>query len=215
MDQKKLIIGGGIALFLIAILIGSCIQMNSLQQEGVQRETELNQQYLTAQNELSTYTSTFYETIGVANLKSDKMDQIITDAVKGRYDSQGSAQPDRAQLFSAIKEAYPSLDLSIYDKIVDQIRAGRKAFQAQQDKLIDMLRAYDNWRASGLFQPWFIRHLGFPSEHLEARIGKDVKHGADARDQMWLIVTTSDTKRAYETGTQDPLAVPGANPGKK
>ena len=213
MNKKWLVIGGIAALAIIIVLyvIG---KMSSLQQEGVRMETQLNAQYVSNQNELSTYTSTFYETIGVANLKSDKMDQIITDAVKGRYEGHTSARPGQGQLFSAISEAYPNLDLNVYDKIVEQIKAGRESYKQQQNKLLGMIATYDNWRASGLFQPAFIRFLGFPSDHLEARIGKDVKHGKDALEQMKLIVTTSSTQNAYETGTQDPLTVPGANPKK-
>ncbi len=197
---------------LAALVIGVISLFNyasGLQKEGVAQETSLNAQYLANQNELSTYVSKFYETIGVANLKSDKMDQIITDAVKGRYENNSSAQPGRGQLFSAIQEAYPNADLSVYDRIIDQINSGREAYKAKQDKLVDMLRAYDAWRKSGLIQPAIIRTMGFPSDALEARIGTDVKHGAAAEEQMWLIVTTTSTSQAYQTGHQDPLQVPG------
>ena len=203
---------------LAALVIGVISVFNfasNLQQSGVAQETALNAQYLANQNELSTYISKFYETIGVANLKSDKMDQIITDAVKGRYQGNSSAQPGRGQLFSAISEAYPNADLSIYDRIIDQINSGREAYKAKQDKLVDMLRGYDQWRKSGLIQPIIIRTIGFPSDALEARIGTDVKRGSAAEEQMWLIVTTTSTSQAYQTGHQDPLQVPGGKPTSK
>jgi hypothetical protein len=201
----------GALLLLLIIGGGSCYgTMNSIQQEGVAQETALSAQYLDNQNELSSYKASFYEQIGVANLKSEKMDQILEDAVKGRYDGNSSAQPDRGQLFSAIVEAYPDLKgLDIFDKIVDHIRAGREAYKQKQSKLLDMLRAYDRWRGSGIIHSRLVKMAGFPSEHLEARIGTSVKRGAEARDQMYLIVTTADTKKAYETGTDEPLQVPG------
>lgn len=208
--MKTLIIVGAIIGALILGVLGIYGYANGIQQEGVARETELNAQYLDNQNELSTYISKFYETIGVANLKSDKMDQILLDAVKGRYEGHTSAQPGQGQLFSSIKEAYPNIDLSIYDRILDQISAGRDAYKQKQSKLLDMLRSYDKWRESGIIQSRIISAMGLPSNHLEARIGTSVKHGSDARDQMYLIVLTQSTTDAYNSGHLDPLQVPGA-----
>lgn len=213
--MKTLIIVGAILGALILGAIGLYGYANGLQQEAVARETELNAQYLDNQNELSTYISKFYETIGVANLKSDKMDQILLDAVKGRYEGHSSAQPGQGQLFSAIQEAYPNIDLSIYDRIVDQIASGRDAYKQKQSKLLDMLRAYDKWRESGLIQSRIIAAMGVPSERLEARIGTSVKRGAEARDQMYLIVLTKSTTDAYNSGQLDPLSIPGARTEKK
>lgn len=197
-------------LFIFGVSIFSTL--NSYQKDGVSQETALSAQYLDNQNELSSYIATFYETIGVANLKSDKMDKILTDAVKGRYDGKTSAQPGQGQLFSAIVEAYPDIQnaMGIYDKIVDFIRAGREAFKQKQTKLLSMLQTYDNWRQSGLIRPAVLRVMGFPSDALEARIGSNVKRGAAARDQMYLIVLTGDALKAYETGRQDPLPIPGS-----
>ena len=105
--MKALIISGAILGALVLGAIGIYGYANGLQKEGVARETELNAQYLDNQNELSTYISKFYETVGIANLKSDKMDQILLDAVKGRYEGHTSAQVGQGQLFSAINFTRP------------------------------------------------------------------------------------------------------------
>src|SRR5262245_44510450 len=68
--NKGLIIGGAVVGLLLIIIIGFVGCASSAKTDGVRMETSLNAQYLDNQNELSTYTSTFYETIGVANLKS-------------------------------------------------------------------------------------------------------------------------------------------------
>lgn len=205
---SAIVLGG-----LLAVGIGFYAKINTLRNEGIPIESGLNAQYLDNQNQLSAYISEFYETVGVANLKSDKMDTILVDAMKGRYEGNSSAQVGRGQLFSSIKEAYPNLDLSIYDRIIDLIHAGREHYKQAQSKLLDMLRSYDNWRSTGIVQSWIIKNiLGFPSERLEARIGTQVTRGAAARDQMYLIVTTADTQKAYQTGTMDPLQIPGAKP---
>ena len=184
--------------------------VNSTRNEGIGLETQLNAQYLANQNELSTFVSSFYEQVGVANLKSAKMDEIITDAVKGRYEGEGGGGYGQGSpFFSAIVESYPDVKgLDIYDKIVSFIQSGRESYKNKQDKLLDQMRAYDTWTKTGLVRSQVVATLGFPSENLEARVGTKVVTGVAAREQMLLIVTTSDTKKAYETGTMEPLKVP-------
>lgn len=201
---------GAIAVLFIFVSVSIYSTFNTIQQEGVDQETALTAQYLDNQNELSSYVSGFYEQIGVANLKSDKMDQILLDAVKGRYDGKTSAQPGQGQLFSAIKEAYPDLaGLNIYDKIVDYVRAGRESYKQKQSKLLDMLRAYDRWRQSGIIHSKLVTLTGFPSHALRAQIGTNATFGEQALSQMYVIVLTSDAIKAYQTGVQDPLPMPG------
>src|SRR5262249_3011764 len=144
--------GLGIVVALIAGAFSIYSYFNTLQQQGVDYETQLNAQYLDNQNILSAYKSTIYEQAGIANLKSDKLDQIITDAVKGRYEGHTSAQPGQGQLFSAITEAYPNIDLNVYDKIAEQVAKGREGYRATQTKLLTMLQGYDKWRQSGIIQ---------------------------------------------------------------
>jgi len=183
--------------------------VNDTRSEGIRMETSLNAQYLDNQNELSSFKASFYEQIGVANLKSDKLDQIIEDAVKGRYE--GNMQPGTGgAMFSAITEAYPDLkgQLDLYDRIVDFVKSGREQYKQKQSKLITMLQAYDLWRQDGLVKSFFLGKF-FPSDALKARIGSNVKSGPQALEQMYLIVLTSDTKKAFETGVDEPMQVPG------
>lgn len=208
-------VGGLIALAIVAAAaIGGFMMygfINSLRSESVAREYALNAQYLSNQNYLSAYISGFYEQLGVAKAKSDKLDQILTDAVKGRYEDSGGFKANGA-FFSAIVEAYPDLaGLNVYDKIVDYVASQREGYRGIQDKLLDMLRSYDTWRQDGLIQSKIVSGiLGIPSERLEARIGTDVKRGLEARERMYTIVLASQAKKAYETGTLEPLQVPSS-----
>ena len=204
---KGLIITLGVVAALVVVAISLYGYVNNMRSAGITHETALNAQYLDNQNELSSFKSSFYEQVGVANLKSDKLDQILEDAVKGRYE--GKMEPGTGgSMFSAITEAYPDLkgQLDLYDRIVDFVRAGREAYKQKQSKLLDQLRAYDKWRQDGIVKSV----LGIPSDALEARIGTKVPRGVAARDQMYVIVLTSDTKKAYETGVDEPMQVPGA-----
>jgi len=199
-----------VAVLVIVVVVFSTF--NGVQKEGVDKETALNAQYLDNQNELGAFISTFYEQLGIADRKSDKLNQILTEAVKGRYEGETSAQPGQGQLFSAISEAYPDLtqNLSVYDKVLDTVSSGRQSYKNKQSKLLDMLRSYDRWRTRGILHKALVGMAGYPSDGLEARIGTKVVHGKDARDQMYLIVLPSDAAEAYTTGTMEPMTIPPA-----
>lgn len=201
-----------VVLIVLAVLglsvLGVYGYVNGLRSESVRQETGLNTQYLSNQNYLSTFISGFYEQVGVADRKSERLETILTEAIKGRYD-EGGFSADGA-FFAAVVEAYPQLgDVQIYDKIVDYVASQREGYRNIQDKLLDMLRTYDAWRQDGLIQSRIIAGiLGVPTERLEARIGEDVVRGTDARERMYRIVLASQAREAYETGTMEPLALP-------
>jgi len=197
---------GGLIVLLLIVAGGFYGWFNGLQKDAVTQENALNAQYLDNQNYLSSYISGFYEMVGVANVKSDKMDQILTDAVKGRYGKNGfSAQ---GAFFSAVKEAYPDLaGLNVFDKITDYVAAKREGYKSMQSKLLDMLRSYDTWRQSGIIRSLLLKNvLQIPSTtRLIARIGTQQWKGQAALDKMYEIVLVSEAKKAYETGEMKPL----------
>lgn len=183
---------------------------NGIRNEGITRERQLGAQYLDNQNWLSAYISGFYEQAGVLRAQSDVLDQILLDAVKGRYDDGGFAVG--SPMFAAIVEAYPEAGvaelMANWGKLQDYISAGREGYRNQQSKLLDMLRGYDTWRETGFVKSTVARVLGFPSNSLEARVGEMVLTGEFARQKMYQIVLTSEAIKAYETGTMEPLKVP-------
>ena len=198
------------------LLIGCCLlvsvygYVNNIWNEGVAQERQLTAQYLDNQNELSAYISGFYELVGVAQAEGEVLDQILLDAVKGRYDEAGFAVD--SPLFAAIAEAYPEAGvaelMANWGKVQDYISAGREAYKAKQSKLLDQLRVYDTWRQTGLIRRSIVQILGFPSQNLEARVGQLALTGEMARIKMYQIVLTSEAIEAYETGVMDPLQVP-------
>lgn len=201
---------------LSALLLGCCLlfgaytTVNNIWNEGLAQERQLTSQYLDNQNELSAYISGFYEMVGLAQAQSDVLDQILLDAVKGRYDEGGFAVD--SPMFTAVVEAYPEAGaaelLSNWGKIQDYVRAGRERYKAKQSKLLDQLRVYDTWRQTGLIRRSIVQILGFPSQNLEARVGDLVLTGQMARVKMYQIVLTSEAIEAYETGVMEPLEVP-------
>lgn len=178
-------------------------KVNSEYNAGMSMETRLSEQYQRNQAQLDASTKKIVESVGIANLKSEKMRQIISDAVKGRYE--GKMEPGTGgAMFSAIKEAYPQIDLAVYDKIVDLINGEREAFKNAQTLLLSQLQTYKTWRKTDIIRQWFVVKY-FPSSNLEARIGTKVYTGAQALEQMQLIVTSDGTDDAFNTGKQGPI----------
>jgi len=201
-----------VSMFLfVVVLLGSIYSyVNGLYSASVSYETQLNVQYLSNQNYLSAYISGFYEKLELVKFQSEKLNQVLLDAVKGRYDKGGFKVG--SSFFTVIREAYPEQSLAglmkSFDKVNNYISAGREGYRAVQDKLLDQLRAYDKWRESGIVQRLIVGDvLGVPSERLEARIGANVYKGKVARDKMYTLVLASDARKAYETGTMEPLKV--------
>lgn len=207
----KIGLGGIIAIVILCIVIlgGASFYsfLNTLRNQSVDYENRLNAQYLANQAYLSAFVAGFYEQMGVAGMKSDKMDKILMDAVKGRYEQQGGFKNPEGAFFSAIKEAYPDVSgLNIYDKIIDYVSSKREGYRADQEKLLDMLRSYDSWRQKGIVQSFMVESvLHIPSNRLEARIGDNVTRSLAARDQMYRIVLTEGIAEAYQTGKMKPL----------
>lgn len=199
------LVAGGTVAAIAAIAF--FVALNGNQKDMVRREQALSAQYQDNQNELSTYISTIKETIGVADRNTEALDQVLADAIKGRYDGETSAQPGTGALFSAITEAYPDLtSLSMpYAKVQDAIISGRQAYKNAQTKLLDMLREYETWKNSGFIHSRMVALVGAPSDNLRAQIGTAVSRGPDALDQMYLIVLAGEAQDAYTSGTMDPL----------
>jgi|GEM_PF-4625640 hypothetical protein len=204
-----MIILGVIAALGIGIVFAFVSWLMGMYSTTVTMERQLNSQYLSNQNYLSTYISGFYEQSGVLVAQSDQLDRILTDAVKGRYDGGFSAD---GALFSAVVEAYPEASttalLQNWSKIQDYIVSQREGYKNIQDKLLDMLRNYDTYRTAEPLRAIALSIMGFPSKNLEARLGTTMTTGEVARNQMYLIVLTKDAIKAYESGVMDPLKVP-------
>lgn len=199
---KKWLIWGGLAI--AALLFYG--KINGEYNQSVVKETNLSALFVSNQNELSAYVSSFYEQAGVANMKSEKMTKFMTDAIRGRYDKGGGF--DGSAMMSMIKEAYPDVkEFGIYDKILAFVKAGREAFKGKQDYLLDQIRTYKVWYKEGIIRGIIMQKF-IPSHNLEARIGDKVYYGKDALEKMETIILDKQTKNAYETGTMDPLQMP-------
>lgn len=207
---NKVLIGVGAFIAVIVIAVIAVIgTFNSVRNEGISKENALEGQYQTNQNELSTYIVSITESLGVADKGSTKLQNILVEAVKGRYD--GKMEPGTGgAMFSAISEAYPDLTATTeaYAKVQDQVVSGRTAYKNQQAKLTDMIRSYETWSEQGFVHSTMVRMIGFPSNTLEARVGDTVYKGEEALQQMKRLVLVEGAITSYETGKTAPIVVP-------
>ncbi len=204
---KQLIIFGGLILAILIIVIVAFTTVNGTRDEGISKSNSLEAQYVDNQNELSSYILTFNETLGIADRQSQKLNDILLEAVKGRYD--GDLEMG-GEMFTVISEAYPDLTSTAetYSKVQDAVIDGRDAYKNKQSKLIDMVRDYEDWLEKGLFKSQLVEFLGFPDDYLEVETASGTLTGEEALDQIKSLVLADEARDAYETGTMEPLISP-------
>ena len=211
--KYKVLLALAVVVLLIFIAVASMFSyVNNIRNDGISKENSLIGQYSDNQNELSSYILTFNETLGIADKQSSKLNDILLEAVKGRYDNDTSLEPGTGgSMFSAISEAYPDLTATTatYAKVQDQVVSGRKAYKLQQTLLLDKIRDYNDWKKKGIVKSFVVKNiLGFPSDDLVVTAGNQTFRGQAALDQISTLVLTDEAIEAYQTGTQDPLITP-------
>jgi hypothetical protein len=197
---KRLAIGATLAL----LLVGGFVKVNSVRSQMISLEVGISTQYVVNQNQLSSYVLGYSEQVGIADRQAQQLRVILTDAVKGRYDGKVNAQGQPA-LYSAIKEAYPKVDLATYDKIIVFIQANREAFRGQQQILLDKVRNYKSFRNGDIIDSLLVGVLGFPSNQLTAKVEGQTLYGDAALNKIEQIVIDDTTRTSFSTGSMKPL----------
>lgn len=134
------------------------------------------------------------------------LETYVSNAVKA-WNGSGSTDAKQA-LISALRPAYPDPTAlsDVYNRLLDTINGCQDDFQGEQADLQDMLRQYNTKRNGSLG----FRVFGgeFPSDHLEAQVGKEVKTGKAAYHAMRTVIVPQKVNDAFTTGT-----VPDVNLG--
>lgn len=174
-----LIVVAALALVSIAIFA----KFDGISRTAADKETGLMGLYETTQVELNNYANGLYESVNIADRKSDKLDQIMKDAISGRYgDTPGRTNGTGGSFFSALTEAYPDLtsNLDVYDQIASYAMTERKAYSDEQKLLVDRVRDYKKWLTSGILDKQLISMAGYPSDNLTVTVDGSTYSGADA-----------------------------------
>jgi hypothetical protein len=207
-NLPRWVIPAVIAGVIVLLLIITFATKNGVTNKGNQKEQDLNAQYNDNSNYLSDCIVRIRESAGVVKGQTAALDQVLTDAVKGRYDKGSSAQVGGGQLFSAIKEAYPDLSAigSGFDKVLTVVNGCRTDYRDIQTKLQRMIADFEKWRTGSFTVRTF--GGGFPNNNLKAAKGDTILHGQAALDQMSTVVLVREAKEAqttHEVAPEDPF----------
>jgi hypothetical protein len=179
--------------------------------EGNGHQNTLNAQFVDNENVLSDCITQIRETSGVTKYEADKFEQVLVETAKGRYEGRDN---NPGQMFSAIVEDYP--DMSGFDKSFERVfnvmTGCRTNYRLAQSKLVDKLKAFDDWRTTTTSGRLF--GGGFPNDGLVARVGSNTDRGQEAYDKMYALVLVKDAQDAYNSGTYTPENPFGTVPTK-
>ena len=174
----------------------------NIRNQALAWETDLNATYRVNETELTAYTNTVVEQIGLAGAKSGKVNELVRAALEGRYGDKGFQSGTFA---NAIVEAYPDTKaLDIYDKILPTIAAGREGIRNKQNLLVEKAQKYDNWRKQGIFRAWVLSGV-YPSNDLSVKVGERTVTGLEALNQLKEPLINAATDTAFQTHRTEPL----------
>lgn len=213
--NKVLVIIGGIVVAVVVLYFAfSFLMHNSVTNAGNKWQQDLVFDLKQADNKLSDCFVKTKQSVGAAQANAGKVNEIVTNAVSGRYDN-GGAQVDNGKLFSAVAEAYPDTSnvSNIYKEVLIVINGCRSDFSDAQAKLSADVAGFNTWRTG----TWKVRTFGgdnYPTSDLSVKTfgseGKQVTLiGKEALDKMETLLLTQETSAARGTGTvenTDPFA---------
>jgi hypothetical protein len=147
-----------IILAIIAIIFGSYVDAFNY---GNRMDNTIDAQYKQTENVLAQYSQRIQELVQVPTMYKDDLKEVVSATMQGRYGADGSKA-----VFQFIKEHNISFDSNLYKTLQQNIEAGRKDFEFENKKLIDMVNEYKI--AIGSFYRGFWIHLaGFPKIDFE------------------------------------------------
>lgn len=180
MDTKKIGILAvlGVLGLLALIYVGSAL---SFRTDCVRAEAGIKAQYEQNKNDYDNMWKKFREMAQVPEMYTNDLKKLFDGAMQGRYGANGSQA-----VFQFIQEHNPQLDSAVYTQLQRAIEAGRNAFMADQQQLIDKKREYETVLNGNTAV--FVNFLfGFP--HIDL-----AKYG---------IVTSERTDDAFRNGHDD------------
>lgn len=128
---------------------------------GNKMDNLIKSQYQNMENVLAQYSQKIQEMVQVPTIYKDDLREIIRTSMQGRYGEEGS----RA-VIQFIQENNPAFDSNLYKIIQQNIEAGRKDFEFENKKLIDILREY-NTALGSFYIGKLLKIAGYPKINLD------------------------------------------------
>ncbi len=208
MNLNNRVIGGvGAGVLVLALIIGFFGVKAHVGNVGLQKEKAIVQLNNDNTIQLNSYVASLKEQVGIANVKSNALDKVLKDAVSARYTPGQLTDPNsKGSFYSAIHEAYPNVDVNLYDKILTFAQGQRQDYALLQKQLQSMLADFDTWRGSF---PNSIFTGGLPDHWLVVLDDNGNKLvGAPALD---YLNTISQPNGSNNGGGQTGVTIPGLN----
>lgn len=143
----------GVFLLMVILVVGSFV---SAYNYGNRMDNMVKAQYLQSENVLAQYSQRIQELVQVPTMYKDDLKEVVSATMQGRYGRDGSKA-----VFSFIKEHSQGFDSSLYKNISQNIEAGRKNFEYENEKLIDLEAEY-KISIGTLYTGFWLRLAGFP-----------------------------------------------------
>jgi hypothetical protein len=177
MQNLKLYVILGLAFLTSFVLAASFVTSYNY---GNRMDNSIKAQYEQMENVLSQYSQRIQELVQVPSMYKDDLKEVVTASMQGRYGKNGSKA-----VFSFIKEHNIKFDSSLYKTVMQNIEGGRKDFEFEQKKLIDIKNEY-NIAIGSLYTGTWLRIAGFP------KIDLDKYH----------IISNTATKEVFKNGVE-------------
>ena len=191
---KKSWFGPGMVAALIGLLLVGFLAIFVIsnvfkyQKLGVESENQIEAMYKSNQNNLGQFVLKVKESLGVAKLNNEGLDNTIRNALTGRYGDGGAQQ---AMLW--VKENYPgAYDPSLMKTVQQTILAGRTDFEQKQNLLIDRVRVYKN-DTELLWSGTWLKLVGFPRSSFDF--------------DKYKPVVASSTAKTFETKVDEGIEI--------
>ena len=174
-----------IGMIITAIVVGFALMfgvaMFSYNNSAVNLEESLIAAQTNSANIATQYQNTLFEQVQVPDMMKDHIKELITASIEGRYGENGS----RA-IFQSITEQNPNVDPAVYTKIQQVIETGRKNFEREQTRMVDIKRVYSS-KLRGQPSGFFMGMMGYPTIDLD----------------KFQPVSTNRVKEMIETGVEE------------
>ncbi len=128
---------------------------------GNKMDNKIKAQYQQMENVLAQYSQKIQELAQVPSMYAQDFKSIVDASMQGRYGAGGSKA-----VFQFLTESNQNLSPELYGKISQNIEAGRKDFEFENTKLIDIKNEY-NIALGSFMQGTFLRLAGFPKIKLD------------------------------------------------
>lgn len=178
--MKALLIAVGIIAAIGGVLGISYI---SAYNTGNRLEQQLKATQNNNRNVLAQYGNRITEAAQITEMQRDDVIKVINAAMEGRYGNDGARQ-----VILLVKEQNPNLDSTVYVQLQRMIESGRREFQVEQTKMLDVKRTYETQLGSFWTGTW-LRVAGYPRINLDE----------------FQIVSTERANNAFDTKIEESI----------